>query len=332
MFDFETLDEDERRRRREAEAGKEHAPFYDPLLSPWDEYESPAAVQAAAEDGEYWPGWTGEPLERPREEAPAAAPVARESSPAGERAAPPWYGRSEGYWEEGEVSVLQRQLREGTITIPRPQRRWTVTVREVAETVLLALLIFLAVRISLQNFRVEGASMQPSLENGEYLIVNKLAYSQIDMSVFNFLPFYETEKEDVHHLWETPNRGDVVVFRSPTNLTRDFIKRIIGEPGDVVAIDRESGGVSVNGKAIEESYLQGKTTCSEKCEWRVPEGNYFVMGDNRQNSSDSRQGWFVPEGNIIGKALITYWHDGGPDLKLAPNHSTSLGSPAAAEE
>src|SRR3990172_729338 len=104
MFDFETLDEDERRRRREAEAGKEHAPFYDALLSPWDEYESPAAVEAAAEDGEYWPGgeggppvaeggagegggyWRGgggEPLERPREEAPAAAPVGRESAPAG---------------------------------------------------------------------------------------------------------------------------------------------------------------------------------------------------------------------------------------------------------
>jgi len=64
----------------------------------------------------------------------------------------------------------------------------------------------------------------------------------------------------------------------------------------------------------------------------VPERSYFVMGDNRSNSSDSRQGWFVPEENIIGKALITYWYDGSPELDLAPNHEVSFISEAAAEE
>jgi signal peptidase I len=64
----------------------------------------------------------------------------------------------------------------------------------------------------------------------------------------------------------------------------------------------------------------------------VPERSYFVMGDNRNNSSDSRQGWFAPEENIIGKALITYWYDGRPELDLAPNHEVSFINEAAAEE
>jgi signal peptidase I len=220
-----------------------------------------------------------------------------------------------------------------TVAIPRPRRVWTVTTREVAETLLLAVLIFLAVRASMQNFRVEGASMEPSLDNGEYLIVNKLAYAEIDLSLFDWLPFYDSGDDPVRHLWSSPDRGDVVVFRSPTNVRRDFIKRIIGVPGDVVQIDRTDGVVTVNGEILDESYVDGKTTCSGSCgPWVVPERAYFVMGDNRQNSSDSRQGWFVPEENIIGKALITYWHDGNPDVDLAPNQKASITSEAAAEE
>ncbi|MBI2914053.1 MAG: signal peptidase I [Chloroflexi bacterium] len=228
------------------------------------------------------------------------------------------------------------------MTVPRPRRRWAVTVREVVETLLLALLIFLAVRASFQNFRVEGASMVPSLEDGEYLIVNKLSYAQLDLSIFNWLPFFDAGDDPVHHLWAAPDRGDVIVFRAPTSPDRDFIKRIIGVPGDTIEIVPDKTQVLVNGNAIDEPYIQGTTTCSRGCgPWPVPPANspesmkacgspacYFVMGDNRQNSSDSRQGWLVPEENIIGKALITYWHKGGPELNLAPNHPVSL----AAEE
>lgn len=228
-------------------------------------------------------------------------------------------------WEEGEQGVA----------VPKRRPIWAVTLRELAETLLLAVLIFFAVHVSMQNFKVEGASMEPSLDNGEYLIVNKLAYAEIDLSIFDWMPFFDAGDDAVHHLWGSPARGDVIVFRSPTAVPqeRDFIKRIIGVPGDKVEIDREMAAVVVNGQVIEEPYVRGTTTCSMSCgPWVVPERAYFVMGDNRNNSSDSRQGWFVPEENIIGKTLITYWHDGSPELDLAPNHDVSFISEAAAEE
>jgi signal peptidase I len=224
-----------------------------------------------------------------------------------------------------------------------------ITAREVVETLLLALLIFLAVRASFQNFQVEGASMTPSLENHEYLIVNKLAYAEIDLSLFNWLPFYDAGDNPVHHLWGSPSRGDIIVFQSPRDaergIERDFVKRIIGVPGDTIEISAERNQVLVNGQPIEEPYTMGSTRCGSNCgPWELPPANteesivacgssacYFVMGDNRQNSSDSRQGWLVPEKNIIGKALITYWDDGGPELDLAPNRSIAVGDEAAEE-
>jgi signal peptidase I len=202
---------------------------------------------------------------------------------------------------------------------------------------LLAALIFLAVRASFQNFRVEGASMNPSLEDGEYLIVNKLSYAEIDMSIFNFLPFYDAGDSPVHHLWGSPERGDVIVFRAPTSPNRDFIKRIIGVPGDTVHIEEDTGKVSVNGQVLVEDYINGTTRCGTTCDISVPPAGsdearltcgsdqcYFVMGDNRQNSSDSRQGWMVPEENIVGRTLITYWKEGSPNIGLAPNHAVSF--------
>ncbi len=288
---------------------------YDPLIEPWND---PASASIAAYR-----------LSQ-RREGEALRPSAAPSYPA--RPSP----------RDDELSELRHRLREGTVVVPR-RRAWAVTVQELVETLLLAVLIFFAIGGipgrgggTIQNFRVEGASMQPSLDSGEYLIVNKLAYAEIDLSIFDWLPFFDSGDNPVHHLWATPSRGDVIVFRSPTstpNFNRDFIKRIIGVPGDTVEIDRDAGTVRLNGGVIEESYIKGETTCSSSCgPWAVPEGAYFVMGDNRQNSSDSRQGWFVPEENIIGKALITYWRDGGPKLDLAPNHKVSITSEAAAEE
>jgi signal peptidase I len=243
------------------------------------------------------------------------------------------------------LTDLQRRLREETIVLPRPERRWTVTIRELTETLLLAVLIFLAVRASFQNFRVEGASMEPSLDNGEYLIVNKLSYAEIDLGIFDWIPFFDSGTDPVHHLWGSPSRGDVIVFRAPTSINRDFIKRIIGLPGDTVDIVPEQGQVKVNDQVLSEPYIQGTTACGQTCQVHVPDANtaearascgsdrcYFVMGDNRQNSSDSRQNWLVPEENIIGKAVITYWHNGGPEIDLAPNHSVGLVDQANAEQ
>ncbi len=293
----------------EEEAEQEPRPDlpYDPLTEPWNDPASASIVEYRLSQ------W-------------------KEGAPLHPGAAPPYAGRP--YPDVSDLTDLRRRLREETVVVPkRRERVWSVTFREVAETLLLAVLIFLAVRASMQNFRVEGASMEPSLDSGEFLIVNKLAYAEIDLDIFDWLPFFDAGDNPVHHLWDSPDRGDVVVFRSPTNVNRDFIKRIIGIPGDVVEIDREAQTVRLNGEIIDEPYIAGITTCTSTCgPWVVPERDYFVMGDNRQNSSDSRQGWFVPEENIIGKALITYWEDGSPKLDLAPNHDVSFISEAAAEE
>ena len=295
----------------EAQQEPQPEPLYDPLTEPWNDPASTSVVDYRLSEGR-------------KEFAPRP------------RAAPPY--RERPYPHAEELSELRRRLREETVVVPRPRRIWAVTLRELAETLLLAVLIFVAISGipgrgggALQNFKVEGASMQPSLDNGEYLIVNKLTYTEIDLSIFNWVPFFDAGDDPVHHLWASPARGDIIVFHSPRNLDKEYIKRIIGVPGDEVEIVLETGAVKVNGQVIDEPYIRGKTTCP--CgPWIVPERSYFVMGDNRSNSSDSRQGWFVPEENIIGKALITYWHDGSPELDLAPNHEVSFISEAAAEE
>ena len=210
---------------------------------------------------------------------------------------------------------------------PRPRRwRWPRILREVIETALLALLIFLAVRSAVQNFKVEGDSMVPSLDDGQYIIVNKLAYAQFDLGIFDFLPFFDAGEDSTIHLLGSPGRGDVIVFKSPNDPNRDFIKRVIGVGGDKVEI--RDGVVYVNGEALEEPYITGRNTCP--CQtWEVPEGRYFVMGDHRNNSSDSRSFGFVPEKNIIGKAWFSYWPL--EDVGLAPNHSITFASDQATE-
>ncbi|MGQ9571687.1 MAG: signal peptidase I [Dehalococcoidia bacterium] len=208
----------------------------------------------------------------------------------------------------------------------RRRRRYLTIFREVVETLLLALLIFLAVRESVQNFKVEGSSMFPSLEDGQYIIVNKLAYAQFDLGIFDFLPFFDAGEDSTRHLFGGPGRGDVVVFQSPTNPDRDFIKRVIGLPGDEVEI--RDGLVYINGEPLDEPYISGTTTClSRWCSLTVPEEHFFVLGDHRNNSSDSRQFGPIPEKNIIGKAWFSYWplSDVGP----APNHSVSFASEGA---
>ena len=316
---------------------------FDPLFPTWDDAADDALESSAASAGSDF--FTPEPAYTWDDSGFASgweAPrPAHETWPPAAGKPTSWYATR---WQEAlapQLTEAQLRLRAGVITIPHPaHRRWAVTVRELAETLLLALLIFLSVRASFQNFRVEGASMVPSLENGEYLIVNKLSYAKLDMSLFNVLPFYEAGADPVTHLWGKPHRGDVIVFRAPTSPNRDFIKRIIGLPGDTIEIT-SNGQVILNGTILDEPYITGTTNCNNSCEpVTIPaEGSaearaecgsdacYFVMGDNRQNSSDSRQKWLVPEENIIGKALITYWHEGGPEFDAAPNHSVSADEP-----
>jgi signal peptidase I len=188
----------------------------------------------------------------------------------------------------------------------RKRRRARRLAVELVQTLLLATLIFFAVRTMAQNFKVEGSSMEPGLHDGQYLLVNKAIYFQVNLiTIGKFLPFIHVGDNPQHYLFHGPQRGDVIVFRYPADPSRDFIKRVIGIPGDTVEIVH--GTLTVNGKPVKEDYIaQGvfDMTTEKKV---VPDGQYFVLGDNRNNSSDSRAWGFVPAENIIGQAMFSYW-------------------------
>ncbi len=157
--------------------------------------------------------------------------------------------------------------------------------------------------------------MEPSLQSEQYLLVNKAIYFRVDMDkVHQFLPFIPGDNGQKKHLFRAPRRGDVVVFRFPLDPSRDFIKRVIGVPGDTVEVKDEK--VYINGAPLVEPYILATPnyTYGPKT---VPPGEYFVLGDNRRNSYDShawgntcpaqQQCDFVPEDNIIGQAWLSYW-------------------------
>ena len=171
-------------------------------------------------------------------------------------------------------------------------------IRELFETVILALLIFLGFHLSIGNYRVEGSSMVPSLEEGEYVIVNKLVYARPP----DLLPFMG-ELEDPY-LFHGPRRGEVIIFEFPRDLERDFVKRVIGLPGDTVEIKR--GQVILNGTPLSEPYVTHDSDRSHP-KTTVPEGAYFVLGDNRRASNDSRDWGPVSEDMIIGRAWVSFW-------------------------
>ena len=153
--------------------------------------------------------------------------------------------------------------------------------REIIETLALTLIIFLVIHFTIQNYQVDGSSMEPGLVNNEYVLVNKLAY-----------------------LFHPPERGDVIVFHFPQDTTKDLIKRVIGIPGDVIQVSLST--VTVNNVVLHEPYIKAPVNPTGS-EWKVPADDYFVMGDNRQFSFDSRDWGFVPKSYIIGKAVMVYW-------------------------
>ena len=181
-------------------------------------------------------------------------------------------------------------------------------VREVLQTILLALLIFMALQASVQNFRVEGSSMDPTLSDSQYLLVNKLFYYRLDKGkLAGWLPFFNAEEGDTLYPFHPPSRGEVVVFRFPRDESRDFVKRVIGVPGDTVEI--RDGKVFVNDRALQESYVAGPSNCSppKTCQTRLKDKEYFVLGDNRVASNDSRDWGPVHLDNIVGRVWISYW-------------------------
>lgn len=153
--------------------------------------------------------------------------------------------------------------------------------REIIETLALTLIIFLVIHFTVQNYMVEGTSMRPSLNNNQFVLVNKLAY-----------------------LFHAPERGDVIVFHWPTDTTKDLIKRVIGLPGDTIVTTIDT--VQVNGVVLKEPYISAQVNPGGKT-WVVPTNDYFVLGDNRPVSDDSRDWGYVPRSYIIGKAVLVYW-------------------------
>jgi signal peptidase I len=165
---------------------------------------------------------------------------------------------------------------------------------DIIETVVIALSVFLIVYLFvMQPHQVNGQSMHPNFENGEYLLTDKISYR------FN-----------------QPDRGDIVVFKAPDaaqcpqGAGCDFIKRIIALPGDVVEVRDDL--ILVNNMLLEEPYLPGDTSTRPMAftvngPITVPPNHYFVMGDNRPHSSDSRAWGPVPVSNIVGKVFFRYW-------------------------
>ena len=174
----------------------------------------------------------------------------------------------------------------------------------------MALVIFLLLQFSIQNFKVEGSSMATTIEPGQYVAVNKLHKIKVDMARFSALvPFWDASHLGEVYPFQTqgPQRGDIVVFRYPLDPERTFIKRIIGLPGEQVSILR--GVTHVDGERLTEPYLT-TTPRRETLEFDpLGPNEYFVMGDNRPHSNDSRH-WenhfAVHRDHIIGTELIRY--------------------------
>jgi signal peptidase I len=174
-------------------------------------------------------------------------------------------------------------------------------IREVLGTLLLAILIFLMISTTIQSSIVIYSSMEPNLHEGQRILINKLVYK-----------FHE------------PERGDIIVFPSPDNPDEEYIKRIIGLPGEVV--EMKDGIVYIhqpdgNVFALDEQEYIANPAKNHFLSDTIPPDNYFVLGDNRNNSIDSRRGWTVPGQDIVGKAWLSIWPMS--DWGLVPNYSFS---------
>jgi signal peptidase I len=169
--------------------------------------------------------------------------------------------------------------------------------REIIAIIVLAIAIFFALQLAFSTSIVVGYSMEPDFHQGQRLLINKVVY----------------------HLHE-PQRGDVIIFYSPNNPQAEYIKRIIGLPGESIEIKEGIVYIYQNGDALplDEPYIQDPPAYT-LTKQEIPDNEYFVLGDNRNNSDDSHKGWTVPRQNIIGKTWLSIWPPA--EWGLAPNYS-----------
>jgi signal peptidase I len=160
------------------------------------------------------------------------------------------------------------------------QTNWGKFIRDILETLVLAIVLFVGINAVSARVRVDGFSMRPTLQDGEFVLVNRLAYR-----------------------FGGVQRGDIIVFRYPSDTSQELIKRVIGLPGEHVEI--RSGQVFINEQPMNEAYIAAQPVYSGT--WQIPENQLFVLGDNRNDSSDSHSWGLLPITNVIGKAILIYW-------------------------
>ncbi|WP_345297094.1 signal peptidase I [Candidatus Villigracilis affinis] len=184
-------------------------------------------------------------------------------------------GHIEGQVEgqiEGQASQEQAPAQE--------KIKWGRFFLDIIETLILAVVLFFGINAVSARVRVDGFSMRPTLDDGEFVLVSKLNYKLSNVQ-----------------------RGDIIVFHYPMDPEQELIKRVIGLPGDRIEVNE--GIVYVNGQALEEPYIAAPPAYSSQ--WNVPEDRLFVLGDNRNDSSDSHSWGFLPFENVVGKAVLIYW-------------------------
>ena len=177
--------------------------------------------------------------------------------------------------------------------------------REILEAVLLALVVLIVLQATVRNFKVEGSSMAPTLESGQFLVVDQASFLKFDRErLSRVVPFWKVDDAEPEFVFTPPERGEIIVFQYPRDTTKDFVKRVLGLPGETVEV--RSGTVYVNGEAIREPYLR-RLDGSSVPPLTLGEKEYYVIGDNRRNSNDSRAWGAVPEENIVGRVWLVYW-------------------------
>jgi signal peptidase I len=178
-------------------------------------------------------------------------------------------------------------------------------VREYTESIIIAVVLALVIRtFVVQAFKIPSGSMEDTLLIGDHILVNKLSYGLQ-------IPFLDS-KVRIFGLMDDPERGDIIVFPFPRDPSRDFIKRVVGLPGDRVEVRQHRA--FINGEPLKEPYVKlderAVTHPSRYSHWGpevVPAGKLFVMGDNRDNSADGRDWGFLDSSQVKGRAFIIYW-------------------------
>ena len=178
------------------------------------------------------------------------------------------------------METIQTETQPQTEPISEPPTDWKRFLLDILETLVLAVVLYFGINAVSARVRVDGFSMRPTLQDGEYILVNKLAYKL-----------------------GTPQRGDIVVFVFPVDPTEDLIKRVIGLPGDTISV--QDGVLSINGRPVDEPYISAPPAYNGV--WPVADGQLFVLGDNRNDSRDSHQWGLLPIENVIGRAVLIYW-------------------------